>query len=182
MDDEEWLAERFEEHRRHLRAVALRMLGSASEADDAVQEAWIRLSRADASAVDNLGGWLTTVVARVSLDMLRSRQARREDSRDADALVALLHPDVLLRADRTAVRIGSSPTTAGATKVAATFSGRALGATAALIDGRAGIMWAVHGRPKVVWDFVLGDDGVVVAIDMIADPHHLARLELSALP
>ena len=94
MDDEEWLAERFEEHRRHLRAVALRMLGSASEADDAVQEAWIRLSRADASAVDNLGGWLTTVVARVSLDMLRSRQARRED-RDADvvSLVPVLGRD-----------------------------------------------------------------------------------------
>ena len=78
MDEREWLAERFEEHRTHLRAVAYRMLGSLSEADDAVQEAWLRLSRTDASQVENLGGWLTTVVARVSLNMLRSRRSRRE--------------------------------------------------------------------------------------------------------
>src|SRR6516164_5492704 len=74
-----WLAERFEANRGHLRAVAYRMLGSLSEADDAVQEAWLRLSRSDASTVENLGGWLTTVVARVGLDMLRSRQSRREE-------------------------------------------------------------------------------------------------------
>lgn len=67
MDDNDWLAERFEEHRSHLRGVAYRMLGSAAEADDAVQEAFIRLSRTDAGAVDNLGGWLTTVVGRVAL-------------------------------------------------------------------------------------------------------------------
>jgi RNA polymerase sigma factor (sigma-70 family) len=79
MDEREWLAERFEEHRSRLRAVAYRMLGSLSEADDAVQEAWLRLSRTDASAVENLGAWLTTVVARVSLNMLRSRQSRREE-------------------------------------------------------------------------------------------------------
>jgi RNA polymerase sigma factor (sigma-70 family) len=79
MDDRDWLAERFEEHRTRLRAVAYRMLGSVSEADDAVQEAWLRLSRTDASAVENLGGWLTTVVARVSLNMLRSRKVRREE-------------------------------------------------------------------------------------------------------
>jgi RNA polymerase sigma factor (sigma-70 family) len=79
MDEREWLAERFEEHRTHLRAVAYRMLGSLSEADDAVQEAWLRLSRTDASRVENLGGWLTTVVARVSLNMLRSRKVRREE-------------------------------------------------------------------------------------------------------
>jgi RNA polymerase sigma factor (sigma-70 family) len=78
MDEREWLAERFEEHRTHLRAVAYRMLGSLSEADDAVQEAWLRLSRTDASQVENLGGWLTTVVARVSLNMLRSRRSRAE--------------------------------------------------------------------------------------------------------
>jgi RNA polymerase sigma factor (sigma-70 family) len=78
MDEREWLAERFEEHRTRLRAVAYRMLGSVSEADDAVQEAWLRLSRTDASAVANLGAWLTTVVARVSLNMLRSRSSRRE--------------------------------------------------------------------------------------------------------
>jgi RNA polymerase sigma factor (sigma-70 family) len=83
VEDRGWLAERFEDHRPHLRAVAYRMLGSASEADDAVQEAWFRLSRADTSDVDNLGGWLTTVVARVCLDMLRSRGARREEPLDA---------------------------------------------------------------------------------------------------
>src|SRR5690349_16166663 len=78
MDDTEWLARQFEEHRSRLRAVAYRMLGSISEADDAVQEAWLRLSRSDADAIDNLGGWLTTVVARISLTTLRSRGSRRE--------------------------------------------------------------------------------------------------------
>jgi RNA polymerase sigma-70 factor, ECF subfamily len=78
VDERDWLAERFEEHRTHLRAVAYRMLGSLSEADDAVQEAWLRLTRTDASEIENLGGWLTTVVARVSLNMLRSRKVRRE--------------------------------------------------------------------------------------------------------
>jgi RNA polymerase sigma factor (sigma-70 family) len=77
MDEQDWLAERFEEHRSHLRAVAYRMLGSLSEADDAVQEAWFRLSRSESSGIENLGGWLTTVVGRVCLDMLRSRTSRR---------------------------------------------------------------------------------------------------------
>jgi RNA polymerase sigma-70 factor (ECF subfamily) len=80
MTDREYLAERFEENRAHLRAVAYRMLGSSSEADDAVQEAWLRLNRTDTTTIDNLGGWLTTVVARVCLDMLRSRQSRREEA------------------------------------------------------------------------------------------------------
>ncbi len=79
MNERDWLAERFEQHRAHLRAVAYRMLGSLSEADDAVQEAWLRLSRSDADAIENLGGWLTTVVARVSLNLLRSRATRREE-------------------------------------------------------------------------------------------------------
>jgi RNA polymerase sigma factor (sigma-70 family) len=83
MDERDWLAERFEEHRPRLRAVAYRMLGSVSEADDAVQEAWLRLSRSDADEIENLGAWLTTVVGRVSLNVLRSRQARREDPLDA---------------------------------------------------------------------------------------------------
>jgi len=77
-----WLAERFEEHRAHLRAVAYRMLGSLSEADDAVQEAWLRLSRADARSIENLGGWLTTVVARVCLNVLRARRTRPEEPLD----------------------------------------------------------------------------------------------------
>src|SRR5947208_12652762 len=79
MDEHDWLAERFEENRTHLRAVAYRMLGSPAEADDAVQEAWLRLSRSGTSGVENLGGWLTTVVARVCLNMLRSRTSRREE-------------------------------------------------------------------------------------------------------
>jgi len=83
MDERDWLAERFEEHRLRLRAVAYRMLGSLSEADDAVQEAWVRLSRSDADEIENLGGWLTTVVGRVSLNMLRSRRTRREEPLDA---------------------------------------------------------------------------------------------------
>jgi RNA polymerase sigma-70 factor (ECF subfamily) len=80
MTEREWLAARFEEHRPRLRAVAYRMLGSLNEADDAVQEAWLRLSRTDAGAVENLGAWLTTVVGRVALNMLRARNLRREDS------------------------------------------------------------------------------------------------------
>ena len=82
MHDNTWLTEAFESHRGHLRAVAYRMLGSVSEADDAVQEAWVRMNRADTSDVENLAGWLTTVVARVCLNMLRTRTARREDPLD----------------------------------------------------------------------------------------------------
>ena len=81
-----WLTERFEENRPRLRGVAYRMLGSLAEADDAVQEAWLRLSRADTSSVENLGGWMTRVVARVCLDMLRSRTSRREELLDAPGL------------------------------------------------------------------------------------------------
>src|SRR5438045_5371777 len=80
MDEREWLAERFEEHRTRLRGVAYRMLGSIAEADDAVQEAWLRLAGTDADEVENLGGWLTTVVARICLNMLRSRRTRAEES------------------------------------------------------------------------------------------------------
>jgi len=90
MDERQWLAERFEQDRTRLRAVAYRMLGSLSEADDAVQEAWLRLSRTDADAIENLEGWLTTVVSRVCLNMLRSRGARREN------LVATHVPDPIV--------------------------------------------------------------------------------------
>jgi RNA polymerase sigma factor (sigma-70 family) len=94
MNEREWLAERFEEHRTRLRGVAYRMLGSLSEADDAVQEAWLRLNRTDASELENLGAWLTTVVARISLNMLRSRKAGRDEP------LAGRLPDLLLdRAD-----------------------------------------------------------------------------------
>jgi RNA polymerase sigma factor (sigma-70 family) len=96
MDQHEWLAERFEENRTRMRAVAYRMLGSLSEADDAVQEAWLRISRSDTSGVENLGGWLTTVVAHICLDMLRSRKSRREEPLGAhvpDPIVS--HADAL---------------------------------------------------------------------------------------
>jgi RNA polymerase sigma-70 factor (ECF subfamily) len=83
MNEHEWLAEQFEANRTHLQAVAYRMLGSLSEADDAVQESWLRLSRSDTSGVENLGGWLTTVVARICLDMLRSRNLRHEEPLEA---------------------------------------------------------------------------------------------------
>jgi RNA polymerase sigma-70 factor, ECF subfamily len=87
VDEQDWVAERFEEHRTRLRAVAYRMLGSLSEADDALQEAWLRLSRTDTSGVENLGGWLTTVVARVCLNMLQARKARREEPLDGVRVV-----------------------------------------------------------------------------------------------
>ncbi|MFF4429650.1 sigma-70 family RNA polymerase sigma factor [Streptomyces sp. NPDC001513] len=99
MSEKDVLARSFEEHRPHLRAVAYRMLGSLSEAEDAVQEAWLKLSRSDAGAVENLGGWLTTVVGRVCLDMLRSRTTRREDPlHDQDGQVRIPDP-VVSRAD-----------------------------------------------------------------------------------
>jgi len=92
MDDQQWLAERFEEHRIRLRSVAYRMLGSLSEADDAVQDAWLRLSRTDTSEVENLGAWLTTVVARVSLNMLRSRRTHREEPLDVHIPEPIIDP------------------------------------------------------------------------------------------
>jgi RNA polymerase sigma factor (sigma-70 family) len=92
MDQQEWLARQFEDHRPRLRAVAYRMLGSLSEADDAVQDAWLRLSRADTNEVENLGGWLTTVVARVSLNMLRARNTRREQPLDVHVPDPIIDP------------------------------------------------------------------------------------------
>ncbi len=93
MNENEWLADRFEEHRAHLRAVAYRMLGSLTEADDAVQDTWLRLSRAGASEVENLGGWLTTIVARVCLNLLRSRNVRREETFGVHLPDPVISPD-----------------------------------------------------------------------------------------
>jgi RNA polymerase sigma factor (sigma-70 family) len=289
MDEHDWLAERFEAHRTHLRAVAFRMLGSPSEADDAVQEAWLRLSRSGAGGVENLGGWLTTVVGRVCLDMLRSRTSRREEplgthvpepiveredevdpehealmadsvgsallvvldtlapaerlafvlhdmfgvpfeeiapiverspaaarqlasrgrrrvrgataapqadlarrrevveaflaaSRggDFEALLAVLDPDVVLRADGAAVRMGATKEVRGAADVAETFSGRARAARPALVDGAPGLVWASGGRPRVVFDFTIAD-GKIVEIEMVADPERIGQLDLSIL-
>jgi RNA polymerase sigma-70 factor (ECF subfamily) len=289
MTEETWLAERFETHRRHLRDVAYRMLGSAPEAEDAVQEAWLRLSRADTTDVENLGGWLTTVVARVCLDILRSRKSRREESLEADtsdsvtaprdsnperelliadtvgpalllvldtlapaeriafvlhdmfampfeeiapivertpaatrqlasrarrrvqgadttqdtdltrrreivqaflaasrngdlgALVTMLDPDVVLRADQTVVRIGTEAETRGAQTVAGFFSGRAKAAKLALIDGVAGLVWASGGRPRVVFSFTLSG-GKITAIDLLGDPEVLGELDVVIIP
>jgi len=287
--EHDWLVDRFEAQRAHLRAVAYRMLGSTGEADDAVQEAWVRLNRSDTSAIENLDGWLTTVVSRVSLDMLRSRASRREESSggdlpdrvesatagsdpehealladtvgsallvvldtlspaerlafvlhdmfavpfeeigrivgrspnaakqlasrarhkvqgkgpaadadharqrevvdaflaasrsgDFDALVALLDPDIVLVADAAAVEMGSPEETQGAAAVAGTFSGRALAAQPALIDGAVGIVWAVSGWAKVAWDFTIRD-GKVVHIDMLAASDTLDDLDLTII-
>ena len=289
MQDHDLLAERFEANRTNLRAVAYRMLGSASEADDAVQEAWLRLSRADASDIDNLGGWLTTVVARVCLDMLRSRTSRREEplasglhepvagdeggsdpehaavvadsvglamlvvldtlppaervafvlhdmfavpfdeiapivgrSSDAtrqlasrarrqvqgasadpvadrarqrevveaflaaardgrfEALLALLDPEIVVRADRAAVQAGASEEVRGAEAVAGTFSGRARAARAALVGGAVGLVWTQQGEARMVFDFTIAD-GKVVQIELIADAERIRELEPTIL-
>jgi RNA polymerase sigma factor (sigma-70 family) len=290
MDERDWLAERFEANRARLRAVAYRMLGSLSDADDAVQETWLRLSRADTGGVENLGGWLTTVVARVCLDLLRARKSRREEplgahvpdpivsreggsdpehevllaesvglallvvlerlapaerlafvlhdmfavpfneiaaivgcspaaarqlaSRarrrvqgaapvpdadltcqrevvdaflaaaldgDFDALLAVLDPDVVLRADRAAVQAGASSEVRGAAAVAKTFSGRARAAQPALVNGAAGIVsWLPGRRPFSVMGFTV-TRGKIVEIDVLADPARLRQLDLAAL-
>jgi RNA polymerase sigma factor (sigma-70 family) len=282
VDDQKNLAHRFEESRPHLRAVALRMLGTRTEADDAVQEAWLRLSRSDASNIDNLGGWLTTVVARVSLDMLRARRARREDEVVADlgghadpvdlerevmladavgpallvvletlapaerlafvlhdmfgvsfeeiapivarspaaarqlasrarrrvrggdaaletderrqreaveaflsaarggdfaALLAVLDPDVVVRADAGAQALGAAIEERGVDTVAKTWLGRARGARVFRVDGAPGAAWMVAERPKIVFDFTV-EDGRIVAIDLHGDVDFLALVQL----
>jgi RNA polymerase sigma factor (sigma-70 family) len=99
MDQDQWLADRFEEHRAHLRAVGYRMLGSFAEADDAVQETWLRLSRSGADEVENLGGWLTTIVARVCLNRLRSRDVRREQPVGVQLPDPVVSPDPMVSLD-----------------------------------------------------------------------------------
>jgi RNA polymerase sigma factor (sigma-70 family) len=291
MDEREWLAERFEEHRSRLRAVAYRMLGSVSEADDAVQEAWLRLSRSDADAIENLGAWLTTVVARISLNTLRARSTRREQpvgvrvpepvidradgtdpehealladavglallvvletltpaerlafvlhdmfampydeiapivdrspeaarqlaSRarrrvqrtdpvpdpdlevqwaavdaflaaarqgDFDALVAILDPDVVLRADQ-GVAAGGSREARGAATVAGqavTWSRVDLELRRALVNGAAGLVATRNGQLFSVGAFTVRS-GRIVEIDILADPERLGRLDLAIL-
>jgi RNA polymerase sigma factor (sigma-70 family) len=290
MDERDWLAERFEEHRSRLRSVAYRMLGSLSEADDAVQEAWLRFSRADAGDVENLGAWLTTVVGRVALDMLRSRRRRREEppgarlpepvldrvdgtdpeheallagsvglallvvletltpaerlafvlhdmfavpfdeiapivgrspdaarqlaSRarrrvqgertvpdadldtqrrvaaaflaaardgDFDALLEVLDPDVVLRADLGP--LGRSREVRGATAVARqalTYSRLGLTTRPALVNGAVGAVTTLDGEPFAVGAFTVRD-GRIVEIDILADTERLRRLDLTIL-
>jgi RNA polymerase sigma-70 factor (ECF subfamily) len=284
------LAERFEQNRSRLRAVAQRMLGTPHEAEDAVQEAWLRLSRADTGEVGNLAGWLTTVVSRVCLDMLRTRAARREDIADvpetpagdeaqpetqalvADAigpallvvldtlgpgerlafvlhdmfavpfpeiagilggtpaaarqlasrgrrkvqgaaargddpdedavrrravvsafmaaskggdfaaLLTLLHPEAVLRVDEAAVKMGSIPAVQGATAVAESLSGKARAALLTLIDGAPGAVWSLRGVPQVAFVFTVDDDGLITAIDLIADREVLDSTAFERFP
>jgi RNA polymerase sigma factor (sigma-70 family) len=293
MDDDQWLAERFEEHRARLRAVAYRMLGSLTEADDAVQETWLRLSRAGTAGVENLGGWLTTVVARVCLNMLRSRRTRPEEALgvhlpdpvisaegvlqpdeealladsvglallvvldtlspaerlafvlhdmfdlpfeqiapmvgrspaaarqlasrarrrvrgaeppvpdpdlarqrdvvdaffraarggDFGALVAVLDPDVVLRADFGARRPAAPRVVHGAEAVARQALLAALPAARlhpALVNGAAGVVVTVGGRPFAVMGFTVAD-GRIVEIDAIADPDRVRRIAAPVL-
>jgi len=296
VDERDWLAERFQAHRSHLRAVAYRMLGSLAEADDAVQGAWLRLSRADPSGVHNLGGWLTTLVARECLDMLRARTSRREEplgvhlpdpivsrqdgvepeqqallaegvglallvvldtlapaeriafvlhdmfavpfqeiapivgrspnaakmlasrarrrvqqgaaavpdadlarqravveaffaaARDGDfaALLALLDPDVVVRADRGAVAVGASKEVRGAAAAAEQvltvggFARLARFTRPALVNGAAGVVTALGGRPVAVVAFTVRG-GRIVEVDIFADPERLRRLDLAVL-
>jgi RNA polymerase sigma-70 factor (ECF subfamily) len=288
--DSELLAERFEADRTRLQAVAYRLLGSAGEADDAVQEAWLRLSRTDTSDVENLSGWLTTVVSRVCLDMLRSRRSRREEplapdadipdaadpereavlaesvglamlavlqqlapaervafvlhdvfgvsfdeisgivgrspgatrqlasrgrrrvqgaseegsaaelsrhrevveaffrasrSGDFGALLAVLDPEVVLRPDAEALRMGVrtgwiTGELRGAEAVATRFSGQALAAQVALIDGVPGAVWYANGRLVIAFGFNVRD-GKVVEIELAADAERLGRLRIELL-
>jgi len=285
------LAGRFEAERSHLRAVAYRMLGSLSEADDAVQECWLRLSRADTNSIENLGAWLTTVVGRVCFDMLRARQSRREESLEAyepesvarppedvndpeeetlladsvglallvvldrlnpaerlafvlhdlfdvpfeeiapivnrsptaarqlasrarrrvqgtgavpdadlapqrtvvdaflaasragnfEALLTILDPEVVFRADRIAVATGSREEIRGAAFVARQFVGRAQAARPMLVDGAVGAVVAPRGRLFVALQVTI-KGGKISAIDAIADPWHLGQLDRSLLP
>ena len=179
MDERDWLAERFEANRTHLRAVGYRMLGSLSEADDAVQESWLRLSRSEPAGIENLGGWLTTVVARVSLDMLRSRAARREEPLGTH----LPDPDVVLRADVGAGLAGAAREIRGARAVAGqalAFSRLAQFAKLALVNGAAGLVTATAERPYAVMGFMIRQ-GKVVEIDLLADPERLRQLDLTFL-
>jgi len=288
MEKEKWLAEQFAAHRGHLQQVAYRMLGSTGEADDAVQEAWLRLSRADAAGIDNLGGWLTTVVARVCLDTLRSRKSRREEpldgepepaagyqraadpereaeladsvglallvvlealapaervafvlhdmfdlpfeeiapivgrsptaarqlasrarrrvrgtktsqaavaghrkvvdaflaaarSGDVAGLLAVLDPDVVLRADRAAMRLGDVAELRGAAAVADNFKGKAQAARPALVDGALGVVVAPQGHLLLVLNLTFAGDRIA-AIEVVAEPDRLEALDLSTLP
>src|SRR4030095_14180852 len=148
-----WLSAGFEASRAHLRRVAYRMLGSLSQADDAVQETWIRLSRADTGGVENLGGWLTTVVARVCLDILRARRSRREESLDRRATEPVV--GIRLRLTRAEGRAGGLG--------GASAAGRARDAG---VCGASGVRAARHVRPAVRGD--RADSGALASGDKAA--------------
>jgi DNA-directed RNA polymerase specialized sigma24 family protein len=177
--DDKWLAERFEADRTRLQAVAYRLLGSASEADDAVQEAWLRLSRSDTSAAANLGGWLTTVVSRLCLDRLRSRRSRPEEPlpRGGELTADAADPE------REAMLAESGWLTSelrGAEAVAKKFAGQAQAVQLALIDGVPGGVWAPGGKPRVVFGFTTRN-GKVAEIELLADRERLSGLNIEIL-
>src|SRR2546430_1124030 len=185
MDQHEGLAQRFEAQRGRLRGVAYRMLGSLGEAEDAVQEAWLRLGRADSGGIDNLEGWLTTVVARVCLDILRSRQSRGEQplddqAPDPDRRPAPGPPEEALLAAPAALRGGPSGEVRGAQAVAKLFPGRAQTARAALVNGAVGVVVAPRGRLFLVLGLKISA-GKISEVEVIADPARLRRLDLAVL-
>ena len=167
--------------------MAYRILGSPSDADDAVQEAWLRFSRSDTSGVDNLGSWRARVQQQDGTRQAdRLRQSALVDAflaaarnGDFDALLAVLDPNVVLRADGHAVKFGAAKETRGAQEVAA-FSCYARGARRALLDGAAAAVWMPGGRLRVVWDFTTTADRIT-AIDLIADPERLRSINLVIL-
>ena len=204
MRDDDWLAAEFETSRPRLHAVAYRMLGSHADADDAVQEAWLRLAGGDHDRIENVGGLLTTVVGRVCLDRLRARRrlqgsdpdtdtgvdverARQREVVDAflraahggdfDALVRLLDPEVVLVPDAAAMRMGSLRETVGATAVATALSGGAKGARLAIIDGLAGFVWAPTGPMRGVVEFTVAN-GKIVALRVTGDRLRLESLDI----
>ncbi|MFJ8439614.1 sigma factor [Kitasatospora griseola] len=172
------LAERFEAQRPRLRAVAYRMLGSLGEAEDAVQEAWLRLDR-HAEEVENLGGWLTTVVSRVCLNELRGRARRREEELDTQVPDPVLAPDAVLRSDGGAL-VELSRVLRGGAAIAASAAGfRSVApfARLVLVNGAYGVLTVREGRPVSVMAFtVVG--GRVARIDVLNDPERLAALAL----
>lgn len=187
MDERDWLAQRFDEERPHLVAVAYRMLGSLAEAEDAVQETWVRLSRADASAVENLAGWLTTVVGRVCLNVLRSRATRRENSLDTHITESIATNDERTDPEQEALLADSIglallvvlDTLAPPERVA--FVLHDMFAVPfediAPIVGAAGAVWMPAGQLRVVVSFTTSGDKIT-GIDLIADPERLRQIDL----
>src|SRR5947207_13467473 len=161
MDDNEWLADRFEEHRAHLRAVAYRMLGSLTEADDAVQDTWLRLSRSGTGEVENLGGWLTTIVARVCLNMLRARTVRREESLGLHLPDPIISPDGELQPEEEALLADSVGLGAAAVArqtlrgLASSIARPVVHLRPTRVNGAAGVVVTVRGRPFAVMGFTV---------------------------
>src|SRR5438105_2919893 len=169
MDEKEWLADRFEEHRAHLRAVAYRMLGSLIEGDDAVQDTWLRVSRAGASEVENPGGWLTTIVARICLNMLRSRNTRREESLGVHLPDPVISPDGELQPEEEALLADSV--------------GLALLVVLDTMSPAERLAFVLHDMfdlPFEVRGFTVAG-GEIVAIDAMADPERVRRIAAAVL-